>query len=137
MSSVNGDAGNRVAPSLQPWREASDGSITLLAAQVGDRKSLHFPPLPETSPLAKSSVLVELTGTPVLYSYTIVHFNPKANKAPQTLGQIDFPEGVRVFGRIELPDGRRPVIGEPLRTALQVTADGPIYVFHPLEKVAA
>ncbi len=137
MSSMNGEVNRRVDPSLQPWREASDGSISLLAAQVGDRKSLHFPPLPETSPLAKCSVLVELTGTPVLYSYTIVHFSPKTNKAPQTLGQIDYPEGVRVLGCIELPAGRRPIIGESLRPALQMSEAGPIYVFHPLEKAAA
>lgn len=122
-----------VAISQQPWRER-DGMVFLVASRINQRKTLHFPPLSKTSPLASGSELVELTGTPTLYSYTIVHSSPKANKAPQPLGQVDFPEGVRVFGRIEMPDGRRPVIGERLRTVLQQGADGAIYAFQPFEE---
>ncbi len=134
MSQVTGDAS--VALSQQPWRER-DGAVVLLASRIGRRETLHFPPLPETSPLAAGSELVELTGTPKLYSFTIVHSSPKANKAPQPLGHVDFPEGVRVFGRLEMPAGRRPVIGEPLRTVLQQGADGAIYAFRPLEETQA
>lgn len=120
----------------QPWRER-DGAVVLVASRVGQRETLHFPPLPETSPLAASSELVELNGTPTLYSYTIVHSSPKANKAPQPLGHVDFPEGVRVFGRLEMPGGRRPVIGERLRTVLQQGAEGAIYAFQPFEETSA
>lgn len=134
MNPITGDA--TVAPSQQPWRER-DGAVVLLATRIGQRKTLHFPPLPATSPLAAGSALVELTGTPVLYSYTIVHSSPKANKAPQPLGQVDFPEGVRVFGRIELPEGQRPVIGQRLHTVLQQGAEGAIYAFRPLEETRA
>lgn len=119
--------------SQQPWRER-DGTVVLLASRIGRREGLHFPPLPEASPLAADSQLVELTGTPKLYSYTIVHSSPKANKAPQPLGQVDFPEGVRVFGRLEMPGGRRPSIGEPLRTVIQHGEDGAIYAFRPLQE---
>jgi hypothetical protein len=31
-----------------------------------------------------------------------------------------------------MPGGRRPVIGEPLRTVLQPGPDGDIYAFRPL-----
>lgn len=134
MNPIPGDS--PVAHSQQPWRER-DGAVVLLATRIGQRETLHFPPLPATSPLAANSQLVELTGTPVLYSYTIVHASPKANKPPQPLGQVDFPEGVRVFGRIELPEGRRPVIGEPLQTVLQHSAEGAIYAFRPLKESRA
>jgi len=118
--------------STTPWQTQSDGRVVLLASRVGQRETLHFPPLPERSPLAAGSSLVELAGTPVLYSYTIVHSSPKANKAPQPLGQLDFPEGVRVFGRLQMPGGRRPAIGEPMQVVIEEGADGPIYAFAPL-----
>jgi uncharacterized OB-fold protein len=116
--------------SEQPWCER-DGTVVLLASRIRQRKALHFPPLPATSPLAAGSELVELRGTPRLYSFTIVHASPKVNQPPQALGQVDFPEGVRVFGRIEMPGGRRPVIGEPLQAFIQQGPDGAIYAFRP------
>lgn len=125
--------GEFATASRQPWRER-DGAVVLLASRIGRRAGLHFPPLPETSPLIANSELVELTGTPTLYSYTIVHSSPKANKAPQPLGHVDFPEGVRVFGRLEMPGGRRPVIGERLRTIIEQGVDGAIYAFRPLNE---
>lgn len=113
----------------RPWRVRSDGCAVLLASRISGRSSLHFPPLPALSPLARDSSIVELSGAPMLYSYTIVYSSPKANKKPQPLGQLDFPEGVRVFGRLQLPEGRRPVIGEPMRVVIEESADGPIYAF--------
>ena len=127
----------RADASLRPWRECADGSVHLLAARIGARRTLHFPPPPAMSPLQGDSELVELLGTPVLYSFTIVHSSPKAQKAPQPLGQIDFPEGVRVFGRLELPEGRRPRIAEPLRVVLRGTDEDRIYAFEPLEELPA
>ncbi len=128
--------GAAAAASQQPWRVRKDGRTVLLASRIGQRKTLHFPPLPESSPLAAGSVLVELVGTPVLYSYTIVHSSPKANKAPQPLGQLDFPEGVRVFGRLQMPGDRRPAIGEPMRVVIEEGADGAIYAFAPVNDKA-
>lgn len=127
------DTGAANDPSFQPWRESEQG-VFLIASRVDQRQTLHFPPLPATSPLAARSELVELRGTPTVYSFTIVHSSPKLQRAPQALGQVDFPEGVRVFGRLEMPDGRRPVIGERLRTVLQQTESGAIYAFQPLEE---
>ncbi|MEJ8858787.1 OB-fold domain-containing protein [Variovorax robiniae] len=121
--------------SQQPWRER-DGKVVLLASRVAGRETLHFPPMPATSPLAARSELVELIGTPSLYSYTVVHSSPKANKAPQPLGQVDFPEGVRVFGRLDMPGGRRPVIGEPMRVCIEPNEAGPIYAFRPVHEEA-
>jgi uncharacterized OB-fold protein len=121
------------AASEQPWRER-DGRTVLLACRRTHHEGLHFPPFPPTSPLFKDSQIVELESTPTLYSFTVVHASPKANKAPQPLGLADFPEGLRVFARLDYPQGRRPVIGEPLRLSISETEAGPIYVFEPLNR---
>jgi hypothetical protein len=34
---------------------------------------------------------------------------------------VDFPEGVRVFGRLDVPAGRRPTLGMPVSVRV---ADG-------------
>lgn len=120
----------------QPWRER-DGRIVLLAARRKGREGLHFPPLPATSPLFADFEIVEIDSAPTLYSYTIVHSSPKANKAPAPLGLADFPEGLRVFGRLDFPAGRRPAIGEGLRVCITQTENGPIYAFRPQESGSA
>lgn len=119
--------------SEQPWRE-HDGRVVLLACRRNGHQDLHFPPLPPTSPLFKDCEQVQISSTPVLYSFTVVHSSPKLNKAPQPLGLADFPEGLRVFARMDYPEGRRPRIGEPLKLALVQSETGPIYTFQPLDQ---
>lgn len=116
----------------QPWRERA-GRLVLLASRRAGHAGLHFPPLPESSPLQAGSELVEVESTPRLYSFTVVHFSPKANKPPQPLGLADFAEGLRVFARLDYPEGRRPRIGEALQLCLVTGDDGPIYAFRPQE----
>ncbi|MGE9764752.1 MULTISPECIES: Zn-ribbon domain-containing OB-fold protein [Pseudomonadaceae] len=116
----------------QPWRER-DGRLVLLATRRRGHAGLHFPPLPETSPLRDGSELVELDSSPRLYSFTVVHFSPKANKPPQPLGLADFPEGLRVFARLDYPAGRLPRIGDALCLCLVDSDSGPIYAFRPQE----
>lgn len=127
-------AHHEAAPNVaqQPWRER-DGRVVLLASRRAGHAGLHFPPLPETSPLREGSELVELDSTPRLYSFTVVHFSPKANKPPQPLGLADFPEGLRVFARLDYPAGRRPRIGDALSLCLVESDSGPIYAFRPQE----
>lgn len=130
MSTVPHEASPGVAE--QPWRER-DGRLVLLASRRAGHAGLHFPPLPETSPLREGSELVEIGSQPRLYSFTVVHFSPKANKAPQPLGLADFAEGLRVFARLDYPPGRRPRIGEALSLCLVESDNGPIYAFRPQE----
>lgn len=117
--------------SVQPWRE-QDGRTVLLAGRRKGKQALHFPPLPRTSPLAADSEIVALQGTPTLFSFTVMHHSPKAGLPPVTLGYADFPEGVRIFGRLIYPADRRPLIGEPLRACLVPAPDGDIYAFEPV-----
>ncbi|MFK0089651.1 OB-fold domain-containing protein [Pseudomonas sp. NPDC090755] len=128
-------ASNAPTPSASehPWRER-DGRVVLLACRRAGHADLHFPPLPPTSPLSKDCEEVEIASTPVLYSYTIVHSSPKLNKAPQPLGLADFPEGLRVFARMDYPQGRTPAIGEPLKLTIAQTEQGPIYTFQPFDQ---
>lgn len=116
------------APFAQPWRER-DGRTVLLAARLAGRPGLHFPPLPPTSPLTAGGEIVEIGSTPTLYSFTVVHASPKLALAPMPLGLADFPEGLRVFGRLIYPPGRTPRIGDALTPCVTQVADGPVYAF--------
>ncbi|MCY1402978.1 hypothetical protein D3C76_398410 [compost metagenome] len=120
----------------QPWRQDGERSV-LLACRRKGHDGLHFPPLPPSSPLFADCEIVEIDSTPLLYSFTVVHSSPKLNKAPQPLGLADFPEGLRVFARLDYPQGRRPRIGEPLRLVIGESDSGPIYVFQPLNPESA
>ncbi|CAG2156509.1 Zn-ribbon domain-containing OB-fold protein [Cupriavidus numazuensis] len=117
--------------SEQPWRE-QDGQLVLLAYRHHDSETLHFPPLPLTSPQASKTEVVALHGAATLYSYTVMHPSAKTGLAPTPLGLADFPEGVRIFGRLVYPEGRRPAIGDALRACLVHTAEGPIHAFEPI-----
>ncbi|WP_233849933.1 Zn-ribbon domain-containing OB-fold protein [Paraburkholderia sp. HD33-4] len=116
----------------RPWR-VEDGRVVLLAYRHRNRDALYFPPLPATSPQLGNTETVGLSGTPTLYSYTVMVPSPKTGKPPMPLGFADFPEGVRVFGRLLYPEGRRPAIGDALQTRLIETDDGEIYAFELLD----
>ncbi|MBI0539543.1 nucleotide-binding protein [Roseomonas sp. KE2513] len=79
-----------------------------------------FPAIPDSSPSNPRYEPVQLSEQAVLYSFTVIHPNPKSGQAPFVLVYADFPEKARVFGRLRLPEGRRPQIG----MALSAVADG-------------
>ena len=78
-----------------------------------------FPRIPATSPAAHRYVPISLSNRAVLYSFSIIHPNPKTGVAPFPVVYADFAEGARVFGRLRLREGERPQIG----MALAVEAD--------------
>jgi uncharacterized OB-fold protein len=78
-----------------------------------------FPRIPVASPAASRYVPVTLSNRAVLYSFTVIHPNPKTGVAPFPVVYADFAEGVRIFGRLRLRNGERPQIG----MALNVEAD--------------
>lgn len=85
-----------------------------------------FPEIPATSPSAPRFEPFELSRVATLYSYTVIHPNPKSGLSPFALVYADFPEGVRVFGRLVLAEGRTPQIGMSLTT--EFSTDTP-YIF--------
>lgn len=70
-----------------------------------------FPRIPEESPSAHLYSAIVLSRRGVVYSFTIIHPNPKTGETPFALAYVDFPEGARAFGRLNLPLGERPTIG--------------------------
>jgi hypothetical protein len=116
---------------LQLWREAgaADSRARLLASRHRASGDVQFPPLRSVSPLAAEYETIALAEQGVLYSYTIVHASPKAGMPPVAIGYVDFPEGVRVFGRVCTHDAEQPRIGSRLR-AIPDANHG--YVFEPV-----
>ena len=82
-----------------------------------------FPAIPAASPAAPRYEPLLLSEEATLYSFTIIHPNPKSGLPPFALAYADFPEGVRVFGRLQLLEGVRPQIGMRLRTAVPTPPD--------------
>lgn len=92
-----------------------------------------FPAVPASSPAAPRYAPMTLSAQGVVYSFTIIHPNPKSGLAPFALAYVDFPEDVRVFGRLQ----GAPRIGMTVRT-VSAAADLPgDYIFAPTEGAVA
>lgn len=114
-----------------PDRQADPGSKypALTASRHRETGHVFFPEIPANFPVAEEYEAVSLSPNAVLYSFTIVHPSPKSGQPPFTLAYADFPEGVRVMGRLtgETP----PRIGAPIRVEVDAASDGqvPSYSF--------
>ncbi len=107
----------------------AEGLAIRLAASRHRKTGLCvFPRIPETSPAASLYEPVALSERATLYSFTVIHPNPKTGQAPFALVYADFPEPARVFGRLRLPEGQHPQIGMALVAMLD---DAGQYVFMP------
>ena len=93
---------------------------------------MRVPAAAGMSPAAPRYEAAVLSARGRLYSFTVIHPNPKTGQKPFALVYADFPEGARVFGRLTLPEGARPVIGTRLEVVIETTADGEAsYAFVP------
>src|ERR1700749_1614949 len=54
-----------------------------------------FPRIPETSPSASRYAAIELSRRGAVYSFTVIHPNPKTGEKPFTLAYVAFPKGAR------------------------------------------
>jgi len=86
------------------------GAVRLLATWSPPGKALQFPPV--SVPLPEPPRVQPLAAEGRLYTYTVIH--PGRDADPYTIGFVDFPEGVRVFGRLDIPAGQRPSLGMPI-----------------------
>lgn len=72
-----------------------------------------------------------------LYAFTRIHVAPPGFTAPYVVGYVDFPEGLRVFGQLEV-EPVPPAIGAPVEVVsgpIRLDADGePVegYRFRPV-----
>ena len=128
MNQVNNDPALR-APS---WIASEEDSHRLAASRQRETGLCVFPPLPARSPAAPRYEAAVLSMEAELYSFTVIHPNPKTGQKPFALVYADFPEGARVFGRLKLAEGERPVIGARLVVVIEASPDAKSrYVFVP------
>jgi uncharacterized OB-fold protein len=114
---------------LLPDQRVSAGHRLILTASRDKKTGLCvFPEVPVKSPSATRFEPIELLGVATLYSYTIIHPNPKTGLPPFALIYADFPEGARIFGRLHLPEGQQPKIG--MKLTVEVGTESP-YIFAP------
>jgi uncharacterized OB-fold protein len=92
---------------------------SLLASRDFASGELVFPPVPGNSPLAARHETTPITNVGVVYSYSVIHPNPKSGQAPYAVGYVDLPGATRIFGRLD--GASRPVIGEPRRARVDAT----------------
>lgn len=88
----------------------------LLASRHCASGALRFPPYPTTSPLAALHETVEVDTQGVVYSYSVIHPNPKTGAPAYALGYVDLPGPLRVFGRFAL--GTVPAVGDSCEAIL-------------------
>ena len=114
------------------WIDRRDGVRKLVASRDRMTGRCVFPRVPDQSPAATRYEPVTLSAHARLYSFTVIHPNPKTGQPPFALAYADFPEGARVFGRLRMPEGARPAIGTRLDAVVEPSADGEIrYAFVP------
>ncbi|NOX39106.1 MAG: OB-fold domain-containing protein [Alphaproteobacteria bacterium] len=119
------------------WSRDAAGKAHLIAAFDPQSGNYHFPPPPKT--LTKLLELQQrtLSNRAILYSYTVLHPHKTSSRPPFTLAYVDFPEGIRLMGRLDIPAGTKPKIGGELETALEGDADGKTdYFFRPVKTEA-
>jgi len=115
---------------LQLWSQ--DPVPGLLASCNRRTGQIHFPPVHDSSPLAADYDPVSITGSGTLYSYTVIHPNPKLGGLPRALGYVDL-DGVplRIFGQLRGEHG--PALGARYRA---VPDDEYGYVFESVNEEA-
>lgn len=91
----------RLLSNAEVCRDAA-GNLALCAAKCDACGCKVFPPS-DTCPSCLSGAVnpFPITSAGTLYSYTTVHIAPKTWQTPYVVGYVDFPEGVRVFGKVD------------------------------------
>lgn len=80
---------------------SADQPPKLIASRNTTTGAVRFPAVPAGSPLAHGQETVALESSGTVYSYSVVHPNPKSGAQPFALGYVDLPGPVRIFGRIQ------------------------------------
>lgn len=107
---------------------SDDKPPSLLVSRHKRTHVLRFPPLSAQSPLAPDHETVSLPGRGTVYSFSVIHSNPKAGTPPFAVGYVNLPGPIRLFGRIV---GKGLAIGE----ACEVAPDAEFgYVFNTVQR---
>jgi uncharacterized OB-fold protein len=112
----------------QLWGQGPEPA--LLASRNRRTGAIVFPPVHPTSPLAKDFDPLSIGSRGGLYSYTVIHPNPKTGQTPYAMGYVDLDDQpVRLFG--QLRGSSRPEIGARYRATPDDTFG---YVFELIAK---
>lgn len=118
------------------WIGRHDDALRLVASRDRISGRCVFPRVPDRSPAVQRYKPVALSASAILYSFSVIHPNPKTGAKSFVVVYADFPEGARVFGRLELPEGARPTIGMQLEARVEASVkSGATYVFVPAHEV--
>jgi uncharacterized OB-fold protein len=107
---------------LPPWIADRAGSLVLAGSRDLQSGKCVFPRIPENSPSAPRFAAIDLSRRGLLYSFTVIHPNPKTGERPFVLAYVDFPEGARAFGRLDLKPGARAEIGMAVEVNIEKPA---------------
>jgi len=99
------------ADNLPPWIADRGGRLVLVGSRDLQSGKCVFPRIPENSPSAPRFTATDLSQRGILYSFTVIHPNPKTAEKPFVLAYVDFPEGARAFGRLDLRPETKAEIG--------------------------
>jgi len=126
-----------VAESRPSWVSVRPDGYGLVGSRDLKTGKCIFPRIPGASPSASRYAAIELSQCGNVYSFTVIHPNPKTGEKPFTLAYVDFPERARAFGRLHLPDGETARIGMAVDVCVQSTVQaGTIYHFVPAKEQA-
>ncbi|MBK5123924.1 OB-fold domain-containing protein [Burkholderia sp. R-69980] len=99
--------------SMRGFRQIGTGSVvrgidnwSLMGAKCADCAALLYPALttcPECGGRTFAASPLQAVGN--LYCYSVVHMGPKGVDVPYVVGYVDLSDGLRLFGRIEIPTG--------------------------------
>jgi uncharacterized OB-fold protein len=107
---------------LPPWIADRAGRLVLVGSQDLQSGKCVFPRIPENSPSAPRFAAIDLSRRGLLYSFTVIHPNPKTGEEPFVLAYVDFPEGARAFGRLDLQPGARAEIDMVVEVHIEKSA---------------
>jgi uncharacterized OB-fold protein len=116
---------------MDPFETTARDGLRLQASREKASGKGVFPRIPENSPAWERFEPILLSSKATLYSFTVIHPNPKTGLKPFTLVYADFPEDVRVFGKLDLAEGERVRIGAELRVMAAPNAG---YLFEVVEE---
>jgi uncharacterized protein len=122
---------------LPSWIADRLGQLVLVGSRDISTGKCVFPCIPKTSPSASRFVDVDLSQRASVYSFTIIHPNPKTGEKSFVVTYVDFPEGARAFGRLDLKTAARPEIGMTVEVCIEILPNsGARYSFVAVHEAA-
>jgi uncharacterized protein len=95
--------GAEYVPASQPWTVEGD-VVRLSGSRCVACGDVAFPPHQQCPACGADSgqATVALSGVGTLYTFSVIHVAPEGFATPYAVGYVDLPEGVRLFGQIEV-----------------------------------